>query len=137
MKTRLFLLSLGVAALMNACNKPQPAATNTVDTTAVTKAVTQKLITAKVYVKPEKVADFIAAARAMVDSSSAEEGCVSYILYQNPYDQTQFSFVEVWKDQAAIDTHFTKPYFTAWGPKTKDWLAQPTELKIYDVAAQN
>jgi quinol monooxygenase YgiN len=137
MKTRLLLLSLGFAALMSACNKQKPVETPAVDTTAVTPAVTQKLITAKVFLKTEKVADFIAAAKAMVDSSNAEAGCISYQLYQNPYDQSQFIFVEVWKDQAAIDAHFAMPYFTAWGPKTQDWMAMPTELKIYDVAAQN
>jgi len=137
MKTKLLLLSLAFAALMSACNKQKPVETPAVDTTAVIPAVTQKLITAKVFLKTEKVADFIAAAKAMVDSSSAEAGCISYQLYQNPYDKGQFIFVEVWKDQAAIDAHFAMPYFTAWGPKTSDWMAKPAELKIYDVAAQN
>jgi quinol monooxygenase YgiN len=55
------------------------------------------------------------------------------LLYQNPYDKTQLIFVEVWKDQIAIDNHFSMSYFKAFGPRTKDWLLKPTELKIYDV----
>ena len=100
-----------------------------------TDSVLKKMITAKVYLKPEHVADFIEAARAMIDSSNAEPGCESYMLYQDPYDNTKLIFVETWKDQAAIDTHFAMPYFIAFGPKIQDWLAQPTEIKILDVIA--
>ncbi len=133
MKTRSVMLTLCLAALLSACNKKQPAEGTSADTTAVTPVVTKKLITARVYVKPEKVADFIEAAKLMIDSSSAEAGCESYRLYQDPYNPADFIFVETWKDQAAIDAHFAMPYFTAWGPKTKDWMAKPTELKIMDV----
>lgn len=137
MKTRFFLLYLGFAALLTACNKQNPVEVTATDTTSVANVVTQKLITAKISLKPENVADFIGAARAMIDSSNAEAGCESYQLFQDPYDQTKFIFVEVWKDQAAIDAHFAMPYFVAWGPKTSNWLSQPTELKIYDVSLQN
>ncbi len=99
----------------------------------VTDTLTKKIITARVYVKAEKVADFLEAARFIIDSSQAEAGCESYMLYQNPYDKTKLIFVEVWKDQVAIDNHFSMSYFKAFGPKTKDWLLQPTELKIFDV----
>lgn len=99
----------------------------------VADSLISKMITANVFIKPEKVSDFIEAAKFIIDSSNAEPGCVSYQLYQNPYDNTKFIFVEVWKDQMAIDNHFSMSYFKAFGPKTKDWLLQDTELKIYDV----
>jgi quinol monooxygenase YgiN len=72
----------------------------------------------------------------MIDSSNAEPGCISYMLYQNPYDNTQLIFVETWKNQAAIDAHFNMSYFKAFGPKTAEWISQPTELKIYDIMLQ-
>jgi len=84
-------------------------------------------------VKPEKVADFIEAARYIIDSSRAEAGCESYTLYQDPYNKTDLIFVEVWKDQVAIDNHFSMSYFKSFGPKTADWILKPAELKIYDV----
>jgi quinol monooxygenase YgiN len=133
MKTRLFLLTLSIAALSTACVRQKPAEVAATDSTTVTNSVTKKLITAKIYLKPEKVADFIDAAGAMIDSSNMEPGCESYMLYQNPYDKTKFIFVEIWKDQAAIDSHFSMTYFKAFGPKTQNWLSQPTELTILDV----
>lgn len=121
--------------LLTACAKNQPAPAVAIPEGATLDTLATKMITARVTLKPEKVADFITAAKAMIDSSNAEPGCLSYQLYQNPYDPAQFIFVETWKDQEAIDIHFAKPYFTAFGPVIQDWLAQPTELRIIDVSA--
>jgi quinol monooxygenase YgiN len=133
MKTTISLSLLVVMFLFAACEpkKTQPA--EPVVAAPVTDTLTKKIITARVFLKPEKVADFIAAARFIIDSSQAEAGCESYMLYQNPYEKTKLIFVEVWKDQVAIDNHFSMSYFKSFGPKTKDWLSQPTELKIFDV----
>jgi quinol monooxygenase YgiN len=133
MKTLSFFLILGLLIPVLACTKKQPAPAETSSFEPVADTLSKKMITAKIFIKPENVADFIEAAKVMIDSSNAEPGCESYMLYQNPYDNTKFIFVETWKDQAAIDAHFAMPYFVAWGPKTKDWLSQPGELKILDV----
>ncbi len=134
MKTKIILsLLIGVFILASCDSSKQPPA-EPVAATAVSDTVAhKKIITARVYIKAEKVADFLKAALPMIDSSQAEPGCESYMLYQNPYDKTQLIFVEVWKDQVAIDNHFSMSYFKAFGPLTKDWTLQPTELKIYDV----
>jgi quinol monooxygenase YgiN len=133
MKTKIALSLLVVLFVFTACEpkKQQPA--EPVAATPVTDTLTKKIITARIYVKADKVADFLEAAKFIIDSSQAEAGCESYNLYQSPYDKTKLIFVEVWKDQVAIDNHFSMSYFKAFGPKTKDWLLQPTELKIFDV----
>jgi quinol monooxygenase YgiN len=133
MKTKFALPLLIIMFFISACEpkKQQPA--EPVAATPLADTLGKKIITARVFVKAEKVADFLEAARYIIDSSQAEAGCESYNLYQSPYDKTKLIFVEVWKDQVAIDNHFSMSYFKAFGPKTKDWLLQPTELKIYDV----
>ena len=119
--------------LITACMQNLPDEAETVENTLHQDSLSHKMITARLFIHPENVTDFIEAAKSMIDSSNAEPGCISYMLYQNPYDQTQLIFVEEWKDQAAIDTHFAMPYFRAFGPKTSDWRSQPTEVKIFDV----
>jgi len=99
--------------------------------------IVQKMINARIYVKPDKVNDFIEAAREIIDSSNTEDGCLSYSLYQDPYDNTRFIMVELWKDQQAIDIHFEKTYFKEFGEKTNAWMEKPAELKIYDIIANN
>jgi len=127
------VVTLLTLALLS-CAKNQPAPFEA--PAAVAADSTVKMITARVFLKADKVDAFIEAARAMIDSSNAEPGCIGYMLYQNPYDKTRFIFVETWKDQAAIDAHFAMPYFTAFGPKTADWISQPTEIKILTVVSQ-
>jgi len=133
MKTKVAFILIFSVFLFAACapKKQQPA--EPVETAPVADSLTKKIITARVFVKPEKVDDFIEAARFIIDSSQAEAGCESYMLYQSPYDKSQLIFVEVWKDQVAIDNHFSMSYFKSFGPKITDWLLKPTELMIYDV----
>ena len=133
MKSLLFPLVILVSLVMVNCNSNTPA---TSDETTVADS-TKKMITARIFLKPEYVSAFIQEAIPMIDSSNAEPGCEGYMLYQNPYDSTQLIFVETWKDQAAIDNHFSMSYFKAFGPKTQDWLARPTELTIMSVVKTN
>ena len=134
MKNVLLLLTC-IAVLAFSCDKQKSAVVPPVDTT-VTNNCELRVIHATVFLKKEYVKDFISSAKAMVDSSNLEEGCISYQLYQDPYDETKFIFVEVWKDQASIEAHFQMPYFVAWGPKTADWYAGTTGLSIFNASKQ-
>ena len=102
------------------------------DKSAAAPAAGKKIIGAKLSIKAEKVGEFIAAAKTIIAASRAEPGCISYTLYQDPYDQTAFFFFEEWKDKAAIDAHFAMPHFKAFGEKMKDLAAGPASITIYD-----
>lgn len=90
-----------------------------------------KIITAYKFIKPEKVDEFIEFTKPIIEKSRAEEGCISYTLYQDPSDNTKFIFYEEWKDQAAIDYHFSTEHFKLAGSRP-DFEARPTVLTIYD-----
>lgn len=94
------------------------------------------MIIAKLKVKPEKVKAFTEAAKEMIEKSNKEEGCKSYQLYQDPYNNTSFVFVEEYKNQAAVDAHFASDYFKAFGPKIGDLVAEPSKIKIVTVAKE-
>ena len=66
-------------------------------------------------------------------SANKEPGCKSYQLYQDPYDNNKFVFVEEYKNQAAVDAHFASDYFKAFGPKMNDLVAEPGKIKIITV----
>ncbi len=79
MKTKSALSLLIIACcLFAACDpkKQQPA--EPVAAAPVSDTLSKKIITARVYVKAEKVEDFLEAARFIIDSSQAEPGCESY-----------------------------------------------------------
>jgi quinol monooxygenase YgiN len=92
------------------------------------------MIVAKLTVKPDKVKAFTEAAKEIIEKSNKEAGCKSYQLYQDPYDNTKFVFVEEYKNQAAIDAHFASDYFKAFGPKISDLVVAPAKIKIISMA---
>lgn len=91
-----------------------------------------KIITAHKFIKPEKVSEFIEFTKDAIAKSRAEDGCISYTLYQDPSDSTKFIFFEQWKDQAAIDHHFSTDHFKTSGSRAAEFEAAPTILTIYD-----
>lgn len=94
------------------------------------------MIVAHVSVKPEKVKAFTEAAKEIIEKSNKEAGCKSYQLYQDPYNNTKFVFVEEYKNQAAIDAHFASEYFKAFGPKITEMVQEPAKIKIISVSKE-
>lgn len=138
MKTNLSLVTLIIALIFISCNQ-KPAAVENQDQTTMTSsqpAFEQKMIIAKVSIKPENVEDFIKAAQGIIKSSNEEEGCMEYQLFQSPYDKSSFVFVEKYVNQAAIDRHFSQPYFSEFGTTISGWTSSPAEIKIYDLAGE-
>lgn len=135
MKTKILILSILLSVIGISCKPKAPALPSQPE--AVAKAPDyQKMITAKVFIKPGKEAEFITAAKMMIENSNKEEGCLGYLLYQDPYEKTNFIFVEKYKNQAAIDVHFATPYFKEFGTTSADWTSKPTEIRIIDIAGE-
>lgn len=138
MKTKILILSILLSVIGISCKPKTPATpTQPSQSEAVVQAPDyQKMITAKVFIKPGKEAEFITAAKMMIENSNKEEGCLGYMLYQDPYEETNFIFVEKYKNQAAIDVHFATPYFKEFGTITADWTSKSMEIKIIDIAGE-
>ncbi len=105
--------------------------------THVAPADFKMTIIARLTVKPEKTKDFIDAAKEIIGKSNKEPGCTFYQLYQDPYDNTKFVFVEEYKNQAAVDSHFATEHFKAFGPKIGDMVQGPPDIKIISVAKED
>lgn len=135
MKTKILILATLFLTIGFAC-KPKTTTEPTLPAATVQTPDYQKMITAKVYINPGSEADFIAAAQEMITNSNKEEGCTGYMLYQDPYEKTNFIFVESYKNQAAVDAHFATPYFKGFGDKIGSMTSKPTEIKIFDIAGE-
>jgi quinol monooxygenase YgiN len=138
MKVKLLVLFISLAILSGSCGNKKPGESTKVSETltAVPVVDSKMMIVAKLSVKPEKAKDFIEAAREMIEKSNKESGCSFYKLYQDPYDNSKFVFVEEYKNQAAVDAHFATDYFKAFGPKIGDLIIGPPEIKIVSVAKE-
>ncbi|MEO5852871.1 MAG: putative quinol monooxygenase [Nocardioides sp.] len=60
--------------------------------------------------KPEAVDAIRAALQTLVAATRAEEGCLSYDLYESGAAPGVFITMERWVDQAAMDAHLQMPH---------------------------
>jgi quinol monooxygenase YgiN len=134
MKRAVYLFSFILLAAVFACT-PKPAqAPASPEPPPPPPAVSEKMIVAKVFIKPGLEDTFIKEAQWIIDNTHKEEGCLEYTLYQDPNNKSDFFFFERYKNQAAIDVHFGASYFKEFGDKAAAWVRQPTEIKIYDIS---
>jgi len=89
------------------------------------------VVIAKVSVKPERKAELLVLAKDVIAATQAEEGCVSYILLDNPYDPGGCMFVEEWTDKAALHRHLASPHIAEWRKVSADLLTAKSALTLY------
>ena len=82
----------------------------------------KKIIVARVTVKSGKEKAFLEVAKKLVEATRAEEGNISYTLYQSPEQPTAFIFYEEYKDTAACEAHASSEHFKAFADTIKDLL---------------
>lgn len=68
-------------------------------------------IVAKSLIREDQVESFKELVRELVEKSSAEEGNISYSLNVSRDNPRLFAFIEVWKDQEALDLHNAAEHF--------------------------
>jgi quinol monooxygenase YgiN len=56
---------------------------------------------------------------------------LSYHLYQNAAEPNDFTFVEEWASDAAIDAHFTTPHLQHVLANAPALLAAPPDIRRY------
>lgn len=82
---------------------------------------------------PACIPEFEKDVAAMIDRVRAEDGCTFYSLLVEDAATGLVNVVEQWRDDAALDVHFTTPwiaeFFAKYAPKM-----QASTVQIYDVA---
>jgi quinol monooxygenase YgiN len=138
MKVKLFVLLFCIALVAGSCgNKNTGIEVQGTELQAAAAVVDSKMmIIAKLTIKPERAKDFIEAAKDIIQKSNTETGCSYYQLFQDPYDNSKFVFVEEYKNQAAVDAHFAAEYFKAFGPSIGDMIVGAPEIKVITVGKE-
>ena len=95
------------------------------------------VLSGKFTVKPEHREKLMQMAAALVAPSNAEEGCISYQFYQDGSNPNNFLFFEEWKNQAALDSHFQKPYFLEFAEKLPEMIIGKANITTYEVSKVN
>lgn len=71
-------------------------------------------IVANFKVKKDCVAKFKSLALVCVKGTRKEKGNLSYKVYQSRNDETSFTFIEEWLNDAAIAQHNSMPHFISF-----------------------
>ena len=101
-----------------------------------TQSAEQPLVViAYLQVKPEHRQTFLDLANIVVEQTNeTEEGSSGYGFYENPEDTPNlFFFFEEWKNRAAFEEHLEKTYTKSLIDKYPEILAQPADVRIYDI----
>jgi quinol monooxygenase YgiN len=89
-------------------------------------------IVAKMPVKEELKEQFVAEAKELVEKSAAEAGNISYSLNVSRENPNVFAMIEIWKDEAAIESHNNTEHFTGILPKLADMCAGEITIDQYE-----
>ncbi|EPA94069.1 antibiotic biosynthesis monooxygenase [Pseudomonas umsongensis] len=65
---------------------------------------------------------------ALVEPTRAEPGNLDYVLFKLRDEQGTFYMREAFRDQAALDAHFSMPYFQRFAATVDDLLEEPLQL---------
>lgn len=93
-------------------------------------------IVANNYVKPEAKEEFLELVQDLVAESQKEEGCISYVLFEDITDPTHLTFIEEWKDEDAIKIHNDSKHFTTIVPKLGALCDKPGVVNLYKVCVE-
>lgn len=69
----------------------------------------------------------------LVEPTRNELGCISYELLQNRTDQTDFTFVEEWESDAALDAHLTTKHIKDARTKLPGLVSGEPDIRRYSV----
>ncbi len=91
------------------------------------------LITGTVVVAPESRAAFLEIAIRHVNHSRGEAGCLGYTCNEDVMAANSFTFVERWRDQAAVQFHFAEDYSRGFVGEIRKLATNSPVVEIHEV----
>lgn len=88
-------------------------------------------VVARITARPDTVSELHALLLGLLEPTRREPGCLRYQLLQNLADPTDFTFVEEWADETALNAHFTTPHLQAVLAKAPPLLAAEPDIRRY------
>ncbi len=93
-------------------------------------------IVAKNYIKAEKVEQYIALAKKLVQETVPNDaGCIGYELFQDLSNPQILTMIEEWENQEALNGHTRTKHFKEIVPLFKDLEEKPGEMNLYQKLA--
>ena len=79
--------------------------------------------------------DLVRIGQAVASASRAEEGCLSYRVYQDTEAENEFVFVEEWESQEALTRHFGTPHIARFMEAIPAAVVAPPDVRFHTIAS--
>lgn len=87
-------------------------------------------------VDPDKQAEFESTFASLGQATRDNEpGVLTYRLVKVRNDATAYRVMEIYQDQAALDSHMRSEWFATFGPALRQYLAEKPVMEMADVVA--
>jgi len=88
-------------------------------------------VIARVKARADKVDELLLLLSSLVEPTRKEAGCLSYNLLQNNEDPTDFTLVEEWENNKALESHLATKHFKDAQVKLPGLVAAKADIRLY------
>ena len=92
-------------------------------------------VVARAVARPDKIDELRSTLLALIEPTRKEPGCIRYEMLQNNSDPTDFTFVEEWESDAALNAHLETDHFKEVAAKLPDLIVGQPDIRRYSVVA--
>ena len=92
-------------------------------------------VVARAVARPDKIDELRSTLLALIEPTRQEPGCIRYEMLQNNSDPTDFTFVEEWESDAALNAHLETDHFKEVAAKLPDLIVGQPDIRRYSVVA--
>ncbi|MEH2236101.1 putative quinol monooxygenase [Nostoc sp.] len=92
-------------------------------------------VIARIIALPNKVEELKAVLLELIEPTRQEAGAIKYELLQNQSDLTDFTFIEEWTSDEALNTHLDSPHFQAVAAKLEGLVTTAPDARRYHLLA--
>jgi quinol monooxygenase YgiN len=85
--------------------------------------------------KPDQANEVREILKSLIEPTRQESGCITYELLQNNADLSEFTFVEEWGSNEALDAHLESTHIQAGLAKVTPLLAGAPDIRRYSLVA--
>lgn len=80
--------------------------------------------------RPGRESELRALAQSLLAPTRAEQGCLRYVLIEDPNDAACLTFVEEWVSEAALQAHLQTPHLQHARARYDELLEGPLDLRL-------
>ncbi len=90
-------------------------------------------VVARIKALPHSVNEVSSILKTLIEPTRREAGCINYELWQNCADATDFTFVEEWETEAALDAHAASQHLKDAAARLDGLIKQAPDVRRYSL----